>query len=302
MKILHATACVLGLLTIAKPSSGAVISFYDFSENSPPTGSLSDTGSGAPLNLTKIGSPTYSTDTPVSGTGFAFGGDSLLIGAPNSYAYATPGSDLKLQLQQFTVEAWIKPSVAAAGTNTTVFGYQPAGADHDGLGYQFYLSSTGDPSFSIGDGSAYLSVASPSPISNGVWHQIAGSDSNGVLRLFVDGTQVATSSTSMTVDYASDTSYGPNVTTEYLGIVHNANAPASGPTDGSDLYHGLPQGTLLDRVMVLDQAISSPGGNGSQAPALDYFTSSVPEPTSLVATVVAISLSLCRRKPKKQRG
>ena len=283
--------CIVGALCAA-PAHSALVAFYNFEEGTPPDGLILDTGTGAAMNMTKIGSPIYSSDTPVNGTGLAFGGKSLQIGPPNSYAFANPGANTKMELVNFTLETWVKP-VAGGGT---LFAYDPEGAGATGQGYLLLLDASNRPSFQAGRGiGPFFSAQASTALTPNVWHHVAGSIDGSILRVFVDGVQEASTDMHGNILYFDNPGQGPVPKTAYMGIFHNGNP--TGSTDNADLILPLPVGTLLDRIRLEDQVTIGIGGNGTAAPSLDFFTPPVPEPASLLLFfLAALTLPAHRRR------
>ena len=277
LAIALASLCLESFVHVT-PVRANSVAFYDFEDN--PSGTmLADTGSGTALDMTKAGNPpTFSTNTPTSGTGFAFGGSSLQINAPNSYAYVQPGSDAKLELQTLTVQAWV--DLASASGNEVVLGYDPGGGGVDGRGYLLTIAN-GEILFEKGVGTgAYQVLSSGTTIGTGAWHEIAASYTSGTANIFIDGVQVATGSLPGDIVYADRPGFGPVPKSAYLGIFHNGNPSAS--TFDPDLVSPLSQGTLLDRLQIDDAALS--------AASLDYYTSgtAAPLPSSVLGGLVLL--------------
>src|SRR5437667_2684731 len=89
--------------------SGTYVDLYNFE------GNLRDTsGFDGPLNMnnTVNGTPTTFVNETAPQINPLYGTQSLRIGSGKSYTWLNPLANTKLELQQFTVEAWIKPSTA----------------------------------------------------------------------------------------------------------------------------------------------------------------------------------------------
>ena len=89
---------------------------------------------------------------------------------------------------QFTIEAWIRPF--DVGNHRQILSWLANAPDQS---YQLGLSPSGALRMDISqDGATYVALVSPDGVlSAGTWAHVAGTFSNGVMRLFVNGAQVA---------------------------------------------------------------------------------------------------------------
>ena len=182
----------------------------------------------------------------------------LNIGPPLSFAYANPGTNLKLENSRFTIEAWV--NFASVSSGQVLWDYQAQGDWATGRGFGLGLTSSGLPTVRIGIGTGANQVASGgTSLESNVWYHLAGTYDNGVAGLYVNGTEVDSKSVGSIV--FTDASGGPVPKTIYVGVSHNANS--SGPTYENHLHYPLSQGSLVDRIRVHDRVLS-----GSE---LDYF-------------------------------
>jgi hypothetical protein len=306
-------AVVLMAGAIAPQARASLIGFYNF--NSVEGSTVLDSAA-SPLNMTLTGgsgggagtAPSYSSDTPTSGNNYAFSGQSLQINGGPSFAYVTPGANTKLELNTFTIETWIKPSVSNA--SGLVYSYAPRGAGGDGRGLIFGLSSgkvfmqysnAASNSFFTAGGSNATTLAA------NTWYHIAlsfdwplqgNNFSAAGYRVFVNGYVdggsgfgFGTPAFTGGIDYSDNVSLGPNPKTAYIGAFHNANNTAS--DFASDVFITLPSGTLIDRLRIHDSVFGN-FINGSQGVGLDYFV--VPEPASLGLLAIGGAMVLSRRR------
>ena len=96
---------------------------------------------------------------------------------------------------QFTIEAWIKTSTTAGGR---IFGFGSSGTTtlSTNADRQLYLSPTGKVVAGLRSSSTAKAVAtSPLSYNDGQWHHLAATYNATTLRLYVDGAQVATTTT-----------------------------------------------------------------------------------------------------------
>src|ERR1051325_3345016 len=269
---------VAAMLTLGSSRvAGATVDLYDFE------GNYNDTsGFGAPLNMTPTATgtaPTFANEVaPRVATNF-FGNTSLRINSSNSFTWVTPLANTKLELQKFTVQAWIKPSTN--NETGTIFSYVPRQAGADGRGYIFNLSG-GKLQFQYGrsiDNTFDVTTAN-TVLQSGVWYHVAvafewpccGSNTNAVGEKFfingaVDYFATPTYNPDARMDYSDGgASFGPNPKAAFIGGFHNANNTV--PDAQQDMIIMLANGTLLDRVKIDDQAYGS-YSIGSQAAPLD---------------------------------
>lgn len=93
----------------------------------------------------------------------------------------------------FSIEAWIKSS-STAGGRILGFGNGTGGAQSTTEDRQLYLSTAGKVVFGMGT-TTKTYVTSPASYNNNAWHHVVATyTSGGLMRLYVDGAQVAVSS------------------------------------------------------------------------------------------------------------
>jgi hypothetical protein len=207
---------------------------YDFEEGPVSTILVDSSGFDAsPLPLVKyttsgVGTLSYSADVPTSGDGHLYTGSSLRIGPRWSIGHAQPGANLQHELQQVTVEAWVKVPWGTPGG--VVLAHVPRFAACDGRGWTLAVSSAG-AGMSIGDQPAgvFFNVAAPMPLSPDQWYHIAGSYDGVTGKVFVNGVERASAAGNGAIRYDDGEGVpecgtgGPTSKTTYLGAVHNNN-------------------------------------------------------------------------------
>ncbi len=243
----------LGLAIVAAISSPeqascAEVCFYDFE------GNLDDSGAGTPLDMTDYGTLTYSTNTPISGLGYAFGGQSLQFGPPYSFGYVNPGTNLKLELETFTIEAWVK--LSELGSYQSVLHYTPQGSGISARGFAIVIVPDGKVQGTVGATGPVGFVNSTTALSTDSWYHLAMTydKSTGLTQLFINGTLDATKILG-SITYEDLPGYGPIPKTIYIGQSHNANS--TGPTYGPDLGNQFRSGGLIDRIIVNDTVLTA---------------------------------------------
>ena len=140
------------------------------------------------------------TELDVFGTSSAPSGDyhyspSLTLSGSN---YQDVASTSALQLSQFSVAAWFKTSTNFA-SDAFIVNKGGVGSDSSGqnLNYGIWMNSGEQvkAGFETSSGTDQY-VTSPGTYNNGQWHYVVVTNDGSTLRLYIDGTQVATKSTS----------------------------------------------------------------------------------------------------------
>jgi hypothetical protein len=171
--------------------------------------------------------------TLVSGVGFAPGmvGDAFVINGAGSYVLI--GNPANLQLQDFTIDAWVKPNRLDL-TNNTILLYGPGG-----YGFQFCRSTA-----SCGNAPAgsllltevgFSQVGSATSFPDTDWHHVAVTKDGSTVVFYLDG-----------VAFPGLMPYDPGFTfTSNLAIGNRADSPTQ-PFPG-----------LIDETEVFDRALSA---------------------------------------------
>ncbi len=141
------------------------------------------------------------------GQAFVFNGNQEMVSVGNGPA---------LQLQNFTIEAWIQRSSAtlvhASGGNGCVFSY---GAN----GYGFYLDNNGIPGLTqIGAGATQPAVA----ITNTSWHHLAVTKSGSTVVFYIDGVAYPAPAYNPTFTFTTSAAIGgraDNLDNSFLGAI-----------------------------------------------------------------------------------
>jgi hypothetical protein len=103
---------------------------------------------------------------------------------------------------QFTIEAWIKTSTTAGG-RIFGFGNNSTTTLSTNTDRQLYLSPTGKAVAGLRNSALVKTVAtSPLSYNDGHWHYLAATYNNTILRLYVDGAQVATTTTTTAATFS----------------------------------------------------------------------------------------------------
>ena len=135
--------------------------------------------SGFSRSLSIIGNPAPAI---IDGrTGIYFGGDGDRIDIPYS-------SDLYFGSGDFTLEAWIRPTGSTGGNNNfdqSIYGNLVNGSFYFYLGYQVN-------NFAIWDGSNWVGNTEMAILSQ--WYHVAFSRVSGVVKLFLNGSSIASQS------------------------------------------------------------------------------------------------------------
>ncbi|GAB3927560.1 hypothetical protein GCM10029976_023910 [Kribbella albertanoniae] len=130
-------------------------------------------------------------------TGMALGASGAIAGntaaSTSSSSGRMVGEKAYSMPQQFTVEAWVKQS-STRGGRIIGFGSSKTGNSVGGGDRMLYMRSNGAILFGVNDG-AQRTVTSPSGKNDNQWHHVAGTFDNGLLKLYVDGMLVGSTST-----------------------------------------------------------------------------------------------------------
>lgn len=173
----------------AADSAGSSFQYY-LNEASGSTTAIDSDGTAA--NGTYQGAMTTSTATPIAcprdtGGAYALNGSSSFVTTPSSYANPTT----------FSEEVWFKTTVAGGlligfGSNQITTSGQ-----HD---RQVYLNTSGKLVFGAYNGGIQV-VTSPQSYTDGKWHHMAATMSASTgMRLYADGTLVASNTTYTTAE------------------------------------------------------------------------------------------------------
>lgn len=146
-------------------------------------------------------------DTGKVGLGFAFdgNGDMMVVGTPAS-----------LQLQDLTIEAWIKRTSASVvtynGGGGIIFGSTSGG-------YIFYLGT--DNRLHFGKAGT-VAPGSAGTITDTAWHHVAATKSGNTMRLYLDGVLDSTSGLAVTFSFSMPMAIGAEGDTSnssFLGMI-----------------------------------------------------------------------------------
>ena len=245
-------AVLLALVTSAAPhaASGGLVAAYGFDE-----------GAGTVVH-DSIASANNGTAANTSWTTGRFGG-ALSFNGTSSWVTVPDASALDLT-KGFTLEAWVKPAVGM-GTNweTIVFKESLLGAV-----YALYANSdSGGPAGVANSGA--LDVRGPSALPAGVWTHVATTWDGSTVRLYVNGTQVATRDVGGTLSAS-------------IGVLH-----VGGNSLAGEFFKG-----QIDEVRIYNQAQAQSRITGDMttsitpsAPPADVTPPTAP--TGLTATNVA---------------
>lgn len=103
---------------------------------------------------------------------------------------------------QFTIEAWVR-TTSAAGGRVFGFGSGSATTTSTTVDRQLYISPTGKAVAGLRNVTLVRTVAtSPLSYNDGQWHYLAATYDGAILRLYVDGAQVATTTTTATTPFS----------------------------------------------------------------------------------------------------
>lgn len=130
------------------------------------------------------------------------------------------------KLQRFTVAAWINCTALGAGSQVW-FSLLPRGAGADARGVYCYVTNAYiSTAIGAGSGSYTQAFLNVTRYANTTYH-VAGSYDGTTLRTWQNGVLVASTNTSITIQYADKAgSYGPNPASAYIGNYHDSDNTA----------------------------------------------------------------------------
>lgn len=128
----------------------------------------------------------------------AAGGSSLEFNGQRQYVEIPDHPDLRVR-SGFTLEAWVHPTSSGPHQHLAGKHNYELSAEADGSGVRFVFE------FSTNWGSWTSAAAGPFPLNR--WHHLAGTYDGQMVRLFVNGTLVASTATSGLVDITGDPFY-----------------------------------------------------------------------------------------------
>lgn len=157
---------------------------------------FSDTGSASSI-VTPVGGAVATT------TESKFGGSSLALNGTDAYVSMPWNSDLTFETGDFTVECWL---YLTATPNGEAFITDQSTGGGDEIAWAFHFTTT-TPGATTGDkiafgsynGSSWTGVVSTSTPALNTWVHLAACRSGGTLKLFMDGTEIASDSFSTNI-------------------------------------------------------------------------------------------------------
>jgi hypothetical protein len=175
-------------VTVATQLPSGLVAAYGFNEG---FGSTVADASGTG-NTGTVGGATWTTGK--YGGALSFSGSSNWVTVPDANS---------LDLNKFTISAWVKPAAAQSGWRTAVLKEIPA----SGLAYALYVNgvSPSAPAVYLDNGTEVGTGTGPSSLPVGAWSYVTGSYDGSTLRLYVDGVLKASKASTGT----TKTSSGP---------------------------------------------------------------------------------------------
>ncbi len=256
---------ILLLLAFCVELPAQTIGYWRFEEGA--SGSTATTAgsildSAAALNPgNPNGSPTYSSDVAESSLSNGLtNGSSLQFDGINDFVLVPTDSALNAATE-FTVEFWMRSNDLK---NDLALLVDKSHGFGDITGWFFQSNSSGLVGFGAGSGSSFPSVSSLDNLFDDQWHHLAGTYDGNDLEFWVDGVLQGTNSIG---------SYNTNTRDIRFGNARNGGRFFSGS---------------LDEVRISNRAL-----NRSE------FLTSVPEPSSAVLALAAMSAFSFRRRRKR---
>ena len=273
-----ATILAIAVFAPAAAQAGVITvdAYYQFGESDTPRGvagspgdSVTNDSSGNGLNLTRTGSPTYSSDVSASARSNTGSTLSMSFDGSSYYSNTTTATSAT---DNFAIEGWFKPTSIASGSYTDLAynGYSGNYGLGTGSGFGLYISNNGDWVGLFGN-VAFLDSGVKAVA--GQWTYFAMVRDNGVASLYLNSTTPITPTNSTAT---------PNAPASDLGI-HIGVAQS-----GGDLYTG-----LTDQVRIFTFS-------GTGAGAFSTGDLLIPEPGTITLTVLGLIglLAFGRRRSK----
>ncbi|HXJ55654.1 MAG TPA: LamG-like jellyroll fold domain-containing protein, partial [Verrucomicrobiae bacterium] len=204
------------VLTVIPPTSPGLVAAYSFNEGSGPT--VAD-GSGRG-NTGTVSNTTWSTNGKY--------GNALVFNGSNSRVTIPDAPSLRLT-NGMTLEAWVNPSVVSKSWRDVIY---KGNANY----YLAATTSTGNGKPAVGGtfGGANADVTWVNVLTENTWSHLAGTSDGTTLRLYLNGTQVASRG--------------------QTGLILTSANPLE---IGSDTVLGQPFQGLIDEVRVYNRALSA---------------------------------------------
>jgi hypothetical protein len=137
-----------------------------------------------------------------------FGGSSLYLDGSGDYLQAPYNDAFQFGTGDFTVEFWINS--AASGSYNQVVGTLVSGTENGTWRIGTRFNSLNNLYFARGNGSGFDEFNIAANANDGAWHHVACTRSSGLVRLFLDGTVVSSSTISGTCTSANPLRVGYN--------------------------------------------------------------------------------------------
>jgi len=204
----------LGYISNLRITTGSAIYTAAFT---PPTAPVTPSASTALLvngmnagayDATAINDMETVGDAKVTTAVSKFGGSSVALDGTGDYLQAPYNDALQFGAGDFTVEFWI--NAAASGSYNQVVGTLVSGTENGTWRIGTRFNSLNNLYFARGNGSGFDEFNIAANANDGAWHHVACTRSSGLVRLFLDGTVVASSTISGTCTSANPLRVGYN--------------------------------------------------------------------------------------------
>ncbi|PWI30107.1 hypothetical protein DI383_06470 [Flavobacteriaceae bacterium LYZ1037] len=166
--------------------------------------------------------------------------ETTLIDFDGNNDFIDVGDELNL-IDSFSIEAWVLQKTTSASV-ATILSKREAKPGYE-KGYHLIITNNNQPNLTWfnASGDKIVSLTSPYAIPNNKWHHIAATYNGNDAKLYIDGIEVASGSSTI----------GPMNENEkfMIGAMYNSSNP---PNIGANLFHG-----FIDEVRVWDVALTS---------------------------------------------
>ncbi len=201
-------------------STTGLVAQWDFNETSGTTadneGSCGTTCDGTLTNFASTGSQDAANGTGWTSVNKRWGG-ALMFDGSNDYVSA--GDQSQLEPSSVSVAAWVKIIAPQVGVYRRVAGKYNGTTNK---GYHLIINGVngGGPYFQVGNGTSSVSASSPDySVFDGEWHHLVGTYNGTDLKIYVDGIERGTN-TSSAISYGTEAfCIGGNCSTAILSSV-----------------------------------------------------------------------------------
>jgi hypothetical protein len=181
----------------------------------------------------------------------------------------------------YTEETWFNTTTTTGGVLLSFGEKQALPSAHPDK--QVFMKAAGNLSFGVMNGTTPTVITSPATYNDGTWHHLAATQGSDGMRLYVDGSQVASSATATSLTSAGYWRIGSDNATPFPG--HPTDTTFNGSIDETAFYP-----TALTAAQVTAHAGTTGGTTSvSLTPTSDTFANAGAPSTTYAASTVLSS-------------